>query len=95
MRIFSELELGDEPLHRIGGKDLCALLDISSGALTDLKKRDIAVHLAHDSYDLVETVRRYTATFAARLLAGGIRTRCRSSQPKKPASPRNRRMLKR
>ncbi|MBB94658.1 MAG: DNA packaging protein [Rhodobacteraceae bacterium] len=61
MRIFSELELGDEPLHRIGGKDLCALLDISSGALTDLKKRDIAVHLAHDSYDLVETVRRYTA----------------------------------
>jgi phage terminase Nu1 subunit (DNA packaging protein) len=46
-------------MHRIGGADLCALLDLSPAPLTDLKKREIAVHIAHDAYDLEETVRRY------------------------------------
>ncbi|MEY8841790.1 DNA packaging protein [Cribrihabitans sp. XS_ASV171] len=59
MRILSEFALEGEPIHRIGGKDLCALLDLSSGALTDLKKRGIAVHLKHDVYDLEATVRNY------------------------------------
>lgn len=58
-RIFTELALEGEAVHRIGGKDLCALLDLTSGALTDLKKRGIAVHLGHDAYDLDATVRAY------------------------------------
>ncbi len=59
MRILSEFALEGEAIHRVGGKDLCALLDLSSGALTDLKKRGIAVHLKHDVYDLEATVRNY------------------------------------
>jgi terminase small subunit / prophage DNA-packing protein len=58
-RIFTELPLDGEAVHRIGGKDLCELLDLSSAALTDLKKRGIAVHLGHDAYDLGATVRAY------------------------------------
>lgn len=59
MKILSELAFGNEPLHTVGGKDLCSLFDISPAALTDLKKRGIAVHLAHDSYDLTATTRAY------------------------------------
>lgn len=59
MRILDELDLDGERLHRIGGKDLCELLGLSSGMLTQLKKRGIAVHLGHDAYDLEETVRNY------------------------------------
>lgn len=59
MRILDELDLEGERLHRIGGKDLCGLLGLTSGALTDLKKRGIAVHLGHDAYDLEATVRAY------------------------------------
>ena len=59
MKILSQLSFGEEPLHTVGGKDLCALFDISPAALTDLKKRGIAVHLAHDSYDLTATTRAY------------------------------------
>jgi len=59
MRIISELALEGEPVHNIGGKDLCALLDLSSGALSELKARGIAVHLAHDNYDLTATVTNY------------------------------------
>ncbi|WP_289153124.1 DNA packaging protein [uncultured Salipiger sp.] len=53
------LALDGESVHRIGGKDLCDLLALSSGALTDLKKRGIAVHLGHDAYDLKATVQAY------------------------------------
>lgn len=59
MKILSELAFGEEPLHTVGGKDLCALFDISPAALTDLKKRSLAVHLSHDSYDLTATTRAY------------------------------------
>ncbi len=59
MKIFSELPLGKEPLHTVGGKDLCELFDISPAALTDLKKRGIAVHLSHDTYDLTATTCAY------------------------------------
>lgn len=59
MRILDELGLEGERVHRIGGKDLCDLLGLTSGALTDLKKRGIAVHLGHDAYDLAATVRAY------------------------------------
>ncbi len=59
MKILSELTLGSEPLHTVGGKDLCSLFDISPAALSDLKKRGIAVHLAHDTYDLTATTRAY------------------------------------
>lgn len=59
MRILDELGLEGERVHRVGGKDLCDLLALSSGALTDLKKRGIAVHLGHDAYDLAATVRAY------------------------------------
>ena len=59
MRIISELPLGEGPRHTVGGRDLCDLFDISPAALTDLKKRGIAVHLAHDSYDLTATTRAY------------------------------------
>lgn len=58
-RILQELPLDGRAVHRIGGKDLCDLLDLSSGALTDLKKRGIAVHLGHDAYDLGATVTAY------------------------------------
>lgn len=61
MRVIEELELDGRKVTRIGGADLCALLDISPAALTDLKKRGIAVHLAHDSYDMGATVPAYTA----------------------------------
>lgn len=61
MRVIDELELDGRTVTRIGGADLCALLDISPAALTDLKKRGIAVHLKHDSYDLWATVTAYTA----------------------------------
>lgn len=58
---MEELELDGRTVTRIGGADLCALLDISPAALTDLKKRGIAVHLKHDSYDLWATVTAYTS----------------------------------
>lgn len=61
MRPTEELELDGRAVTRIGGADLCALLDISPAALTDLKKRGIAVHLKHDSYDLWATVTAYIA----------------------------------
>lgn len=61
MRILDELALDGERLHRIGGKDLCSLLGLSSGALSNLKDRGIAVHLGHDAYDLEATVRQYCA----------------------------------
>lgn len=59
MRILDELALDGERVHRIGGRDLCDLLGLSSGALADLKKRGIAVHLGHDAYDLKATVLAY------------------------------------
>ncbi len=59
MKIFSELPLGKEPLHTVGGKDLCDLFEISPATLTDLKKRGIAVHLSHDTSDLTATTRAY------------------------------------
>lgn len=59
MRILNELPLDGDPVLRIGGKDLCDLLALSSGALADLKKRGIAVHLGHDAYDLKATVNAY------------------------------------
>lgn len=59
MRLLSELPLDGEPVHRIGGKDLCQLLDLSSGALSELKSKGIAIHLSHDGYDLERTVRGY------------------------------------
>lgn len=60
VRVTEELELNGRKVTRIGGADLCELLDISPAALTDLKKRGIAVHLTHDSYDMGATVRAYT-----------------------------------
>lgn len=62
MRIVQELPglEGDRGVVRIGGADLCALLHISPAALTDLVKRDLAVRLGRDNYDLAETVGRYT-----------------------------------
>lgn len=59
MKILSELPLGQGPLHTVGGKDLCDLFDISPAALADLKKRGIAVHIKHDTYDLTATTRAY------------------------------------
>ncbi|WP_290689981.1 MULTISPECIES: terminase small subunit [unclassified Haematobacter] len=60
MRIVQELPgLGDRPVHRIGGSDLCDLWGITPGALTGLVKREIAIRLGHDAYDLVESTRRY------------------------------------
>lgn len=62
MRIVQELPgLGDRPVHRIGGADLCDLWGVTPGALTGLVKRDIAIRLGHDAYDLVESTRRYVA----------------------------------
>lgn len=61
MRILDELALNGERLHRIGGKDLCTLLGLSSGALATLKDRGIAVHLGHDAWDLQATVTAYCA----------------------------------
>lgn len=59
MKILSEMALEGAPVHRVGGRDLCALFDISPAALTDLKQRGIVVHLAHDAYDLEPSVRAY------------------------------------
>lgn len=60
MRIMQELPLdGDIAVVRIGGADLCNLLRITPGALTSLVKRELAVKLGHDAYDLSETVGRY------------------------------------
>ena len=61
LRILDELDLAGNRVQRIGGADLCALLGITSGMLTQLKKRGIAAHLKHDVYDLEETVRAYVA----------------------------------
>jgi phage terminase Nu1 subunit (DNA packaging protein) len=58
-RILGDIDQGGSKGHRIGGRDLRELLDLSSGALTGLKQRGIAVHLAHDVYDLEATVRNY------------------------------------
>lgn len=60
LKIFTELALGGESVHRIGGADLCELLDISPAALTDFHQRGLAVKLGHDAYDLGATVRAYT-----------------------------------
>lgn len=59
MRILDDLGLEGERVHTVGGKDMCDLLGLTSGALTDLKKRGIAVHLGHDAYDLKATVSAY------------------------------------
>lgn len=61
MRIMAELPGlgGGDPVHRIGGADLCDLLRLSPAALSGLVKRDLAVKLGHDSYDLIKTVGRY------------------------------------
>ena len=59
MRVLQELALDGQPVHRIGGRDLCQLLDISPAMLTELKRRGIARHLGHDAWDLEETVRAY------------------------------------
>lgn len=61
MRIMQELPglSGGQAVHRIGGADLCNLLRLSPAALSGLVKRELAVKLGHDSYDLVETVGRY------------------------------------
>ncbi|TRD22087.1 terminase small subunit [Palleronia caenipelagi] len=59
MKIISELPLDGAPVHHVSGKDLCDLLDLSPAALSDLKKRGLAVHCGHDAYDLTETVRAY------------------------------------
>jgi phage terminase Nu1 subunit (DNA packaging protein) len=50
---------GDAPVHRIDGKGLCDLLELSPAMLTELKKRGIAVHIGLDAYDLAATVRAY------------------------------------
>lgn len=61
MRIVSELPGlgGDAPVHRIDGKGLCDLLEMSPAMLSELKKRGIAVHIGQDAYDLAATVRAY------------------------------------
>ncbi|HID29441.1 MAG TPA: hypothetical protein EYP19_05490, partial [Desulfobacterales bacterium] len=59
MKILSELPLDGKPQHRIGGKDLCDLFDLSPAGLADLKKRGIAIHCGHDSYDLTATTQAY------------------------------------
>ncbi|QDY70013.1 terminase small subunit [Qingshengfaniella alkalisoli] len=62
MRIMQELPglEGERAVARIGGADLCNLLRITPAALTGLVKRDLAIKLGHDAYDLQETVGRYT-----------------------------------
>ena len=61
MRIMQELPglEGDRAVARIGGADLCNLLRITPAALTGLVKRELAMKLGHDAYDLAETVGRY------------------------------------
>lgn len=59
MKILSELPLDGKPTYRIGGKDLCDLYELSPAGLADLKKRGIAVHCGHDSYDLTATTQAY------------------------------------
>lgn len=61
MRIMQELPglEGERAVVRIGGADLCNLMRITPGALTGLVKRDLAVKMGHDAYDLSETVGRY------------------------------------
>lgn len=78
MRIVSELPLGEAPTHTVGGKDLCELFDISPAALTDLKKRGLAVHLAHDTYDLTATVTAYVSHL--RSIAAGWGTTDQAAQ---------------
>jgi len=61
MRMLQELPglEGDRSVVRVGGADLCNLLRLTPAALTGLVKRDLAVKLGHDAYDLAETVGRY------------------------------------
>ena len=59
MRILDELDLEGGRVHRIGAADLCELLAISSGMLTQLKHKGIAKHLGRDVYDLTGTVTAY------------------------------------
>lgn len=61
MKILTELALDGEPIHRIGGADMCKLLGVSAAALTDFHQRGLAVKLGHDAYDLGATVQAYTA----------------------------------
>ncbi len=61
MKILTEFQLGGESVHRISGPDMCELLAISPAALSDLKKRGIAVRFGHDAYDLGATVSAYVA----------------------------------
>ena len=59
MKILSELPLEGDPMHRIGGQDLCKLFDLSPAGLSDLKKRGIVVQHGHDTYDLAASVTAY------------------------------------
>jgi phage terminase Nu1 subunit (DNA packaging protein) len=59
MRVLQELALDGQPVHRIGGRDLCQLLDVTPAMLSELKRRGIARHLGHDAWDLQITVTAY------------------------------------
>lgn len=61
MRILDELpiEADGERIHTVNADDLCDLWGISSGMLTNLSKRGIAVRTGHGSYDLVKSTRAY------------------------------------
>ncbi len=61
MRVVQELGGfdGKPSVYRIDGPGLCDLLALSPAALSDLKKRGIAIHIGRDAYDMAETVRRY------------------------------------
>lgn len=58
MRILDELAFHGEKVHTVSAADLCALLDISEAALSDLVKRDLAVKRGRNAYDLEQTVHR-------------------------------------
>lgn len=72
MNILSELPLDGKPTYRIGGKDLCDLFGLSPAALADLKKRGIAIHCGHDSYDLTATTHAYVTQLRGTAAGWGI-----------------------
>lgn len=66
MRIVSEIAPdGADPVHRIDTHGLCELLGVRPQTLTDLKRRELAVSVGRDAWDLRETVGRYVAHLRA------------------------------
>ena len=59
MKILQEIRDDDVPVHRISTADLCDMWGITSGMMTQLVRRGIAVRIGHGAFDLAASTHNY------------------------------------